>query len=172
MRKSKMVNLVLAVSVVLAGVAFAAAVSDIDAHKSCKYCGMDRGMFNFSRMLVEYEDGSAAATCSLHCMSVELANSIDKTPKLIQVGDFNTKQLINAEKASWVIGGTKPGVMSKRGKWAFAKKEDAEAFIKTNNGSLTTFEEAIKAAYLDTYEDTKTIREKRKMKRMQMMEHK
>ena len=108
----------------------------------------------------------------MHCAAVDLANNIDKSPKAIKVGDFNSKQLIDAEKAFWVVGGSKPGVMSKRGKWAFEKKEDAEAFLKTNQGSLATFEEAMKMAYEDMYDDTKAIRERRKMKRMKMMEQK
>jgi copper chaperone NosL len=143
---------------------------DIATHKACKYCGMDRGMFNYSRMLIEYTDGSAAAFCSLHCASVDLANSIDKTPKAIKVGDFQGKQLIDAEKALWVVGGSKPGVMSKRGKWAFEKKEDAESFVKANRGELVSFEAAVKMAYEDMYDDTKAIRERRQMKRLKMME--
>jgi copper chaperone NosL len=141
---------------------------DLSLHKSCLYCGMDRGQFNFSRMLVEYDDGSVAAFCSLHCAAVDLAVHIDKTPKSIRVGDFNSRRLIDAEKAFWTIGGLKPGVMSKRGKWAFENKEQAEQFLKTNHGRPASFEEVMKAAYEDMAEDTKMIRERRKMKRMRM----
>jgi copper chaperone NosL len=156
---------------ILAMVVFAQQ-NDITQSPSCKYCGMDRQKFDFSRMLIEYEDGSSMGVCSLHCAAVELALNIDKTPTAIKVGDFGTKNLIDAEKASWVLGGSKPGVMTKRGKWAFEKKEDADAFIKTNGGELTSFDNVIKAAYTDMYEDTKMIREKRKMKKGQTMEHK
>lgn len=140
---------------------------DIQKHPSCKYCGMDREKFGHSRMLVEYEDGTSLGTCSLHCMAVELAIHIDKTPKAILVGDFNSKNLIDAEKASWVIGGNKMGVMTKRAKWAFGKKEDAEKFKAENGGDLASFEQAIRAAYEDMYQDTKMIRERRKMRKMQ-----
>jgi nitrous oxide reductase accessory protein NosL len=58
------------------------------------------------------------------------------------------------------------GVMTKRAKWAFEKKEDAEKFLKENGGKLASFDEVIKAAYDDIYEDTKMIREKRKAKPM------
>jgi len=81
----------------------------------------------------------------------------------VKVGDFNSKKLIDAEKAFWVIGGNKPGVMTKKAKWAFENKADAEKFIAENGGSLSTFDEAMKAAYEDMYDDTKMIREKRKM---------
>ncbi len=147
--------------------AVAFAQDDIKKYPSCKYCGMDREKFGHSRMLMEYEGGTSLGTCSLHCMAIELAIYIDKTPKAILVGDYNSKTLIDAEKASWVIGGSKMGVMTKRAKWAFGAKEDAEKFIKENGGDLASFEQAIKAAYEDMYADTKIIRERRKMRKME-----
>jgi nitrous oxide reductase accessory protein NosL len=83
------------------------------------------------------------------------------------VGDYGTKKLIDAEKASWVIGGNKMGVMTKRAKWAFEKKEDAEKFVKENGGKISSFDDAMKATYEDMYADTKMIRERRKMKKME-----
>lgn len=172
MKRRSVAYLAVAVCLIFGGLLIAQTKEDIDVHKACKYCGMNRGMFDFSRMLIEYDDGSITPTCSIHCAAVDLANNIDKAPKVIKVGDFNGKQLIDAEKAFWVVGGSKPGVMSKRGKWAFEKKEDAEAFQKTNQGSMASFEEAMKMSYEDMYDDTKAIRERRKMKRMKMMEQK
>jgi len=145
--------------------------TDIDKHKACSYCGMDRGQFSHSRLLITYDDGTEFGACSLHCAAVDLAIKLDKTPKSIQVGDYNTKKLIDAEQASWVIGGSKPGVMTKRAKWAFEKKADAEAFMKANGGNIATFDEAIKAAYEDMYADTKMIRDKRKMMKQKKMGH-
>ena len=140
---------------------------DIEKHSSCLYCGMDRKMFAHSRMLVVYDDGSEVGVCSLHCLALDFAVHLDKTPKTIQVGDYNSKKLIDAEKAVWVIGGDKPGVMSRRAKWAFEEKAAAEAYIQANRGQLATFEAAIKAAYEDMYTDTQMIRERRKAKAMQ-----
>jgi copper chaperone NosL len=170
----KIVAAAFAVAVVFGMTAVTAfAQEDIKQSPSCKYCGMDRQKFDFTRMLIEYDDGTSTGVCSLHCAAVELALNIDKTPKAIKVADLGTKNLIDAEKAYWVIGGSKPGVMTKRGKWAFEKKDDAEAFIKTNGGTLTSFDDVIKAAYTDMYEDTKMIRDKRKMmKQSHGMEHK
>lgn len=172
MKKMYLVTLVIATYLVFSGVAFTQAQDDINLHKSCSYCGMDRGAFDFSRMLIKYDDGSTIAVCSLHCAAIDMANKIDKTPKSIKVADFNGKQLVDAEKAFWVVGGKKPGVMSKRGKWAFEKKEDAENFMKINEGQFASFEQAVKMAYEDMYEDTKMIREKRKMKRKSMINQK
>ena len=147
--------------------------NDVKEIPSCKYCGMNREMFAHSRMLTEYSDGSKEGTCSLHCAAVDLALNLDKTPKTIQVGDYGMKALINTETAVWVIGGNKPGVMTKNAKWAFANKVDAEKFRQENGGRLATFDEALEAAYKDLADDTKMIREKRKMmKTKMMMEHK
>jgi nitrous oxide reductase accessory protein NosL len=157
--------MIMMVCVLITAMAFAQ--DDIKQYSSCKYCGMDRQKFAHSRILIEYDDGSTVGTCSIHCAAIDLAIHIDKTPKAIQVGDYNSKALIDAEKALWVIGGNKMGVMTKRAKWAFEKKEDAEKFIKENGGENATFDVAMKAAYEDMYADTKMIREKRKMMKMQ-----
>jgi copper chaperone NosL len=141
--------------------------------KTCDYCGMDRGQYAHSRMLITYDDGTDFGACSLHCAALDLAVHLDKTPKRIHVGDYRTKQLIDAESAFWVIGGSEPGVMTERGKWAFERKKDAEAFVTGNGGILVAFDEAIKAAYEDMYSDWKTIRNRKKVKKMQMpAEHK
>jgi nitrous oxide reductase accessory protein NosL len=157
--------MIMMVCVLITAMAFAQ--DDIKQYSSCKYCGMDRQKFAHSRIFIEYDDGSTVGTCSIHCAAIDLAIHIDKTPKAIQVGDYNSKALIDAEKALWVIGGNKMGVMTKRAKWAFEKKEDAEKFIKENGGENATFDVAMKAAYEDMYADTKMIREKRKMMKMQ-----
>lgn len=140
---------------------------DVKEIPECPYCGMDRGKFAHSRMLIEYEDGAVEGMCSIHCAAIDLAVNMDKTPKEIRVGDYGTKKLINAEKAFWVIGGSKMGVMTKRAKWAFEKKEEAEKFLKENGGKISNFDEAMKATYEDMYADSKMIRERRKMKNMQ-----
>ena len=146
--------------------------NDIKEVPSCKYCGMNRETFAHSRMYIEYSDGTKEGLCSLHCASIDFALNLDRAPKTIQVGDYGTKGLINAETAVWVIGGSKPGVMTKNAKWAFANKEDADRFQRDNGGRIAGFDEALEAAYKDLAEDTKMIRERRKMRKMKMMEHK
>ena len=142
--------------------------ADVQQSPSCHLCGMDRGKFSHSRMVIEYEDGSTVATCSLHCAAVELANTIDKIPVMLRVADYDGKGLIEADKAIWVIGGGKKGVMTAKAKWAFAGREAADRFIQANGGNIISFDEAIKAAYDDMYQDTKMIRENRKMKRLKL----
>ncbi len=160
-------SIVIVVVLLLAGIT--SAQDDTKKHASCKYCGMDREKFAQSRMLIEYTDGTATGTCSIHCAAVDLALQIDKTPKAVLVGDYNTKALIDAEKATWVLGGSKMGVMTRNAKWAFAQKADAEKFISQNGGKTASYDDAMKAAYEDMYADTKLIRERRTKR---MMEHK
>jgi copper chaperone NosL len=171
MKKVFIFSLAIFFCLVMGGIAAAQTEDDVNLYRSCSKCGMDREAFDFSRMIIEYDDGTIAAVCSLHCAAVDMANNIDKTPKSIKVGDFIGKQLVDAEKAFWVVGGKRPGVMTRTGKWAFEKKVDAEEFMKANQGQLVTFEEAIKMAYGDMYEDSRMIREKRKMKGMEMTDH-
>ncbi|MEJ5330891.1 MAG: nitrous oxide reductase accessory protein NosL [Desulfobaccales bacterium] len=139
----------------------AAEPQDLTKHPACPHCGMDREKFAHSRMLLTYSDGSESGTCSLHCAALELAVRLDKTPTSLQVADDNTKKLIAAEKAAWVIGGAKPGVMTRVAKWAFEKEADALAFIKENQGKLATFDDAMRATFEDMYEDVKMIRARR-----------
>jgi copper chaperone NosL len=154
----------------LGGTVLWALDNDVKDIPACKYCGMNREMFAHSRMHIEYGDGSKVGLCSLHCAAVDLALNLDKTPSSIRVGDYDKKQLIDAEKATWVIGGNRPGVMTKNAKWAFADKSDAEKFQQANGGRIATFDEALQASYQDLGNDTKMIREKRKMMKSKMMQ--
>jgi copper chaperone NosL len=124
-------------------------MQDIKNHPKCKYCGMKRDSFAFSRMLIKYNNGPAVGTCSIHCSSIDLALKTNKIPEAILVGDFNTKKLIDAEKAVWVIGGKKAGVMSIRGKWAFEDRKEADAFVIENGGQISSFDDAMKATFED-----------------------
>ncbi len=98
-------------------------MSDIKTHPECKYCGMNRQQFAHSRALVEYDDGTAVGTCSVHCLSIDLALSTGKTPKAIMAGDYYSKKLVDAERAFWVLGGKKAGVMSIEGKMGIRREE-------------------------------------------------
>ena len=151
---------------------FAMAQEDVKMAPSCKYCGMNRTKFAHSRMVVAYDDGTKVGTCSLHCLAIDLSMNIDKTPMVIEVADYISKRLIDAEKAYWVIGGNKPGVMTKQAAWAFGNRVYADKFIREHTGILATFDEAMKAAYESMYADTKMIREKRKTQKMQEAEKK
>ncbi|GFO69790.1 NosL family protein [Geomonas limicola] len=118
------------------------AQSEVEAPKSCKQCGMDRTMFAHSRMLVVYADGSQAGTCSLHCATRELREHPDKKVAALKVADYDSRALIDAPGATWVIGGEKSGVMTDEAKWAFAGKEAAQSFVKASGGRVAGFQQA------------------------------
>ena len=123
--------------------------ADVKMHRACPHCGMDREKFAHSRMLVTYTDGSSAGMCSIHCVATELKANKTRVVKMVEVADLNSKKLVDAEKATWVIGGSRKGVMTKTPKWAFAAKDDANAFISKNGGKLATYKEALSLAEKD-----------------------
>lgn len=132
----------IAVSTVLAG-------SDIDEFRSCSQCGMDRKAYGYSRMLVSYKDGTAVGVCSLHCAVTEIDANKGRDVASMMVADRDTRSLIDAEKAVWVIGGKKRGVMTKTAKWAFATKEAAQLFVDSNGGQIADWSAALHAARED-----------------------
>jgi len=147
------------------------AASDIEDIPACQYCGMDREKFGRTRMLIEYDKGSKIGVCSIHDAAVDLSQSISKSIKTIWVADYNSRSLIDAEQAAWVVGGDLPGVMSGTSRVAFATKEDAAAFQKEHGGELASFDEAIDHTFDEMWKDIKMIREKRaKMKKMKGMQ--
>lgn len=129
-----------------AGTAAESIHADVKMHQACPHCGMDREKFAHSRMLVTYSDGSSVGVCSIHCTVTELKSNKGKMVKTVEVADLNTKKLVDAEKATWVIGGSRKGVMTRTPKWAFAGKDDAAAFISKNGGKLATYKEALALA--------------------------
>lgn len=122
---------------------------DLAQKRSCESCGMDRKAYGYSRMLTRFADGSQVATCSLNCMVVELEEHKGLQVEVILVADRDTRELIDARQAFWVMGGDKRGVMTMRPKWAFAGKVAADAFLKAHGGALIDWETALKAAVED-----------------------
>ena len=125
---------------------------DIASHPKCAYCGMDRKQYAHGRVLLKYRDGSEVGLCSIHCAGLDLALHPEKELSGIMVGTYNRRNLVDAEKAVWVLGGSKQGIMSIRGKWAFEKKEDAKAFTGNFGGSIASFGDVMTAAFEDMWE--------------------
>jgi len=153
-------------SLLISTALWATAESSSTPRSKCKFCGMSPDHFTWSRVILEYEDGTKVATCSLRCATLELTSTMARRLKKIQVGDYATRKLIDAETAVWVVGGDKHGVMAKTGKWAFAKREDAEKFVKEHGGVITVFGDALDAAYKDISDGIKMRRERDKAAKM------
>jgi hypothetical protein len=132
--------------------AFAGAIEPVEGQIACTKCSMDRNVFAQSRMLVEYADGSSAGVCSLHCAAVEQRDNAGKQVSSLMVADFNTRKLLDARRAAWVVGGKQAGVMTSLAKWAFGKTEDALLFMKQNGGVLSSFEQAMNSAINEVLE--------------------
>ena len=126
--------------------ATASAEGDVSVHPSCAICGMDRKAFGHSRMLIVFQDGASFGTCSLRCAALILKAEEERKPRSVKVADYNTRELIDAEEAAWVIGGKKPGVMTRIPKWAFRNEKDAEAFVGEFGGARSTYREAFAEA--------------------------
>ncbi len=138
--------IILTVSLLCINRTDAFAQEDVEDYRSCAYCGMDRKAYGFSRMLIQYDDGTMAGVCSLHCAVAVIDANRDHTVKTLLVADRDSRALIDAEKAIWVMGGKKRGVMTQLPKWAFQSKADTEAFIETNGGKIVSWSEAVAAA--------------------------
>ncbi len=122
------------------------AQDDIARHRDCASCGMDRKAYGYSRMMVAFRDGASIGVCSLHCAVLELDRTPGREAESLLVADRNSRRLVDAQTATWVMGGRKPGVMTKLPKWAFASAESAEAFVKANGGAIVPFAKAVAAA--------------------------
>jgi nitrous oxide reductase accessory protein NosL len=151
-----------------------AAENDIEKFPKCPYCGMDRKQYHHSRVLVQYADDLADGTCSLHCAAISLALNVDREPKAIYVGDNaapgEVKPLVEVDKALFLIGSSIKGVMTKRSKVAYGGADAARASQKANGGDLTSFDQALLAAYTDMAQDVAMIRKMRAERRKKMME--
>lgn len=132
----------------------------------CVYCGMSRAKYGHSWVIIRHEDGSEAGVCSVHCAAIDMALHSELPVSKITVGDYDTKQQIDADKAYWVIGGERMGVMTARAKWAFESKKAADNFMRVHGGRPATFEEVMRAAFEDMYEDTLILQKKRKLMKM------
>lgn len=141
-------GVVIFMAAILVSIAVAAAVAgnDIDQFRTCGKCGMDRKVYSYSRMLINYNNGSQSGVCSLNCAVDELKKHADSEVKSLQVADLSSQTLIDAQKAIWVMGGSKRGVMTKNPKWAFATQSAAQKFVDSSGGNISSWESVLLAA--------------------------
>jgi len=132
-------------------------------HDKCHYCGMRRAQYGHSWIILEHEGGSVKGVCSIHCASIDMVIHSKKLIRSITVGDYYTQKQIDTNKAFWVIGGNKAGVMTRRAKWAFETKKAADDFISRYGGQPAIFSDVLKASFEDMYEDILMIQKKTMM---------
>ena len=68
--------------------------------------------------------------------------------------------VIDASKASYVVGSSKAGTMSMTSKYAFANKADAEAFAKEFGGKVMNFDDTLASVDNSLHKDCKMMRKK------------
>jgi nitrous oxide reductase accessory protein NosL len=66
-----------------------------------------------------------------------------------QVVDVESLKLISVNDATYVVGSKVRGTMSRVSKYAFLKKQDAEAFAAKHGGEIMDFNSALKKAKED-----------------------
>jgi nitrous oxide reductase accessory protein NosL len=122
------------------------AVSKADAvnvqsgkHKDfCPICGMTLHNF-YKTNFASKANGIESQYCSLVCLvEDEVVNNKKMTD--IRVVDNLTMKMIDAKKASYVVGSNKPGTMSAVSIYGFGTAAGAKDFIGKNGGELKNFD--------------------------------
>lgn len=147
--------------------------NELVKYPKCPYCGMDRTKFHYSRHLVHYVDDLVDGTCSIRCAAISFSLNLGLFVKAIYAPDngspLEIKPLINADTASYVIGGDFKTVMTGVAKTSFASREVAEA-VK-GSGEVVDFDKALNLTYAALGDDTKMMRVRRAEKlRLKAME--
>lgn len=111
----------------------------------CDNCGMDRNKWARTRYEFKNSKGSFN-TCSINCLAA-VSMKLKEDAKHVKVAEYlHPENMLDAEKAFFVVGSTAPGTMSPISKIAFSSKEEAEKFSSRYGGTVTNFEGALNAA--------------------------
>ena len=111
----------------------------VESPKACKQCGMDRTVFDQSRMLIVYADGTTVGVCSIHCAAADMKQNKDKQVKSLMVADYMTRELIDARTATWVVGGKKDGCYDICCKMGLCKRRGRPAIRAGKRGHRSVF---------------------------------
>jgi len=139
--------------------------NELEKYPRCSQCNMDRRKFHRSRHLIHYEDGTVEGSCSIRCVAVSLVQNLRQDTQAIYAADFGAevepRPLVNVEKATYIVGGDFPTVMSKRPKTAFASLDAARVGQAARGGELADYDQALTAAFVDLVEGLKSRRQRR-----------
>jgi nitrous oxide reductase accessory protein NosL len=110
--------------------------------KECSVCGMYLDLYESTKHMIVFTDGTEEETCSLAC-AAKIYRREQKRVVRIMVADFLTGTLIEADKAWYLEGSDVPGVMSYTSRIAFKDKVGAVQFQKKHGGRIISFKEAM-----------------------------
>ena len=116
-----------------------ASAEETHKRESCRVCGMYIDQYQKSAAELVLKDGTMEHTCGVACMlrEVEDAGGISAF-KSVQVHDWVTGKLVDAQTATYVIGSKViPDMVPNY--IAFAKREDADAFAAKEGGEVIDF---------------------------------
>jgi nitrous oxide reductase accessory protein NosL len=119
----------------------------------CTKCGMTLPMFYRTNHAATV-DGKVEQFCSIYCL-VEAMESGAKVSD-VKVVDNSTLRFIDASKAFYVVGSSKPATMAKKvSKYAFGTKAAAEKFAVEFGGKVMGYEDTLAGAKKDFQSDSK-----------------
>jgi len=151
-------------------------INELEKYPRCPYCGMDRTQWHHSRHLVHYDDGLVDGTCSIHCLAISLSLNIDRGPQAIYVADFGAegkpRPMLDVDRVQYLVGSQLKGTMTANSKMAFGSAATAQAVQAEQGGTLTGFDDALRAAYLGMADDTVMVRRRRRERVERMMQKK
>ena len=119
----------------------------------CAVCGM-----NLVKFYKTNHVWNGKQVASLHCL-YELTEG--KIPSDAQVVDTKNLNLIDVNKAFYVVGSKVKGTMTRNSKYAFSTEADAKEFQAENGGEIMNFAKAYEIAGQDFEGDNKMIKAKR-----------
>ncbi len=119
----------------------------------CAVCGM-----NLVKFYKTNHVWNGKQVASLHCL-YEITEG--KIPSDAQVVDTKNLNLIDVNKAFYVVGSKVKGTMSRNSKYAFSTEADAKEFQAENGGEIMSFAKAYEIAGQDFEGDNKMIKAKR-----------
>ncbi|MDY6932685.1 MAG: nitrous oxide reductase accessory protein NosL [Spirochaetota bacterium] len=139
-------------------------IQKLQAQRWCTLCAMDLQKYRLTRYTLTLDDGSRRYTCSIHCAAIIIKNN---NVKDIRVADYNTGNLMDANKAFFIVGSDITGVMSSVSRLAFNTRREAQKFQKKHGGELTDFKGALRSTEVYMSDDTKMIKQRvKKMKKL------
>lgn len=118
--------------------------------EKCDNCGMDRNKWARTRYEFQTSKGTFH-TCSIHCVTV-MGMKVKEEPRNVKVAEYlKPENMLDANKAFFVVGSAAPGTMTQKSKIAFPSKDEAEKFAAKYGGIVTNFEGALSEAKIGVH---------------------
>lgn len=118
-------------------------VYSAESRADCYFCGMWIDQNLHTRHVVTAYDGSQIVFCSLAC-TVKFLKTHQNDVKRIQVADYLSTELVDANEAVYLVDSDAPPIMSYTSFIAFRDNKVSEKFQNVHGGTIMSFVEAQK----------------------------